>query len=108
VNYSYYFSDQTLARDRIEIRWTQAEARLRLAMQLTPRLKAYGCAFAIHLDGKQKLNGAITTETQLDNRDSAGQCGGLRWETEDNGVVGIEANGGALGGGRIYFGRHFQ
>jgi len=108
VNYSYYFSDQTLAEDKIEIRWTQTEARLRLAIQLTPRLKAYGCAFVIRLDGKQKLTGTTTAETQLDNRDSAGQCGGLRWETEDNGIVGIEANGGALNGGRIYFGRWFN
>ncbi len=108
LSYSYYDSNQYLHGDRIDLNWTQSEARLWLAMQLSPQLKAYGCAIAFRLDGKQKKTPAITTETQLDNRDNAGQCGGLSWETEDNGVIGIEANGGATRGGKIYFGRRFN
>ncbi len=108
LSYSYFDSNQDLGSDRIELGWTQGEARLWLAIQLTSQLKAYGCAIAIRLNGKQKRTGTITTETQLDNRDNTGQCGGLRWETEGNGIIGIEANGGAMRGGRIYFGRHFN
>ncbi len=108
LSYSYYDSNQYLNGDRIDLNWSQSEARLWLAMQLTSRLKAYGCAIAFRLNGEQKKTGAITTETQLDNRDNAGQCGGLSWETEDNGVIGIEANGGATRGGKIYFGRRFN
>ena len=108
LSYSYYLSSQNKADDKIDIRWNQAEARLWLAMQLTPPLKAYGCALTIRLDGEQKLTGTTTVDTQLDNRNNAGQCGGLSWETEDNGIIGIEANGGAIRGGRIYFGRLFK
>lgn len=108
VSYSYYDVSQELDDEKIDISWTQSEARLWLAMQLTPRLKAYGCAFAVRLDGKQKRAGTLTAETLLDNQDNDGQCGGLSWETEGNGLVGIEANGGALRGGRIYFGKRFH
>lgn len=108
VSYSYYDASQELDNEKIDISWTQGEARLWLAMQLTPRLKAYGCAFALRVDGKQKLAGTVTAETLLDNQDNGGQCGGLSWETEGNGLVGIEANGGALRGGKIYFGKRFN
>jgi len=108
ISYSYFNSDHRQIKDKIEISATLAQARLWLALQLTPQLKAYACAFAIGLDGEQTLTGTITTETQLDNQDKTGECGGLRWEIEDNGIVGIEANGGALRGGRIYFGRRFN
>ena len=108
LSYSHYLSSQDKAGDKIEIRWNQAEARLWLAIQLTPQLKAYGCGLAIRLNGEQKLSATTTTETQLDNRDNTGQCGGLSWQTEDNGIIGIEANGGAMHGGRIYFGRLFR
>jgi len=108
LSYSYYVSSQDKAGDKIDIRWNQAKARLWLTVQLTPQLKAYGCAFVIHLDGTQKLAGTITAVTQLNNLDNSGECGGLSWKTEDNGVVGIEANGGAMRGGRIFFGRLFN
>lgn len=108
ISYHYFDNNQYLNGERVKISWNQAEARLWLAIQLSPQFKAYGCAFAISLDGKQKVSSTTTVVTQLDNKDKTGQCGGLSWQTEDHGFIGIEANGGAMRGGRIYFGRWFD
>jgi hypothetical protein len=108
LRYSYYYSSETQNSDTLEVNWTQGEARLWGAFHIGGRFKLYGCAFALSINGDQTLKGTTPSQQTLDNRDTGGACAGLVLETADHGVIGIEGNGGARQGGRIYFGRDFR
>ena len=107
LSYNYYDANDDQSENRLAINWTQAEAKLWLTLRLSTHFKAFACATALSLDGKQRVKGSSPTLTYLKNQDDAGLCGGLIMETEGHGFAAIEANGGNKQGGRIYFGRRF-
>lgn len=108
LSYNYYDSREERDTETLDVKWTQGEAKLWASVRIGTQFKLYGCVFALSLDGDQKLTGATNSKQTLENKDDSGQCAGLMLETADNGVVGIEASGGARQGGLIYFGKHFH
>jgi hypothetical protein len=109
ISYTYHEgTDDSNDPDILEMRWHQAEARLWLSARVTNRLALYGCALALDLKGKQKVKGSAPAEIDLKNDQRNGYCGGIKYIMPDNGYVGLEGNGGAIQGGRIYFGKRFN
>ena len=93
--------------DDVTLAWKIPSAELRAEWRWTPLLELYGGARYDYLKGEERLHGARRSTVDIEHRAETAAVAGLRLHLDDSGYVSLEANGGAVRGVTLCFGRQY-
>jgi hypothetical protein len=102
-DYAYQDVDRTGGEQSVALEWYELRARLGAAVALAPRVQIYGGGSYGHIDGQERVTGAVNGTTDFERRARYGGFLGLNFNVEPGGYVGVEAWSGLGRGGKIYF-----
>lgn len=93
--------------DDVALAWHIPSARLRAEWRWTPLLELYGGVRYDYLKGEERLHGTRRSTIDVEHGPEAAGMAGLQLHLDDGGYVTLEANGGAVRGVTLSFGRQF-
>jgi hypothetical protein len=106
-DYTYERVDHDEENRHIDIDWHYPRAQLGAIFSLGQGWRFYGGADVGKIDGTERESGTINRTRQFERDTQVGAFGGLDFNLEQDGYVGIELRSGINGGGEIYFKRRF-
>lgn len=107
VRYTYHNLSDDHSAQSLTVVWSQAQTHAVAALRLGGRLTAYAGAEYAVIDGEQRLAGSINTTLTFHEARRDGVFGGLAFNVDPGGRVGIELHGGQSRGGSVFFSRRF-
>lgn len=107
ITYTYYWTQEELDQQRVELRSNHSGARVWIALNTNEHIQLYACATLTTLEGERLLSGTQNAQLDFSERHKRGYCGGLRFNLSNDGYIILEGSGKHQRGGMVLFGRDF-
>jgi hypothetical protein len=106
-DYAYQDVDNHKDGQTVDISWTEPNARLGAAVNLSANVRVFGGANYGSIDGQERDSGTVNQTVDFEHRGRSGGFVGADLRLDESGFVGIAARSGLNRGGEIYFKKLF-